>query len=71
MRRVSRQVDDVVVVDLRDEETIHAGNRFMVYALFPTARVSIHVIWGKQKLNTVLAVASPSWTARRRWTSAR
>jgi nanoRNase/pAp phosphatase (c-di-AMP/oligoRNAs hydrolase) len=56
LRRVSRQVDDVVVVDLRDEETIYAGNRFMVYALFPQARVSIHVIWGRQKVNTVLAV---------------
>jgi nanoRNase/pAp phosphatase (c-di-AMP/oligoRNAs hydrolase) len=56
LRRVSTQVGDVVVVDLRDEDVIHAGNRFMVYALFPTARVSIHVIWGRQKLNTVLAV---------------
>jgi nanoRNase/pAp phosphatase (c-di-AMP/oligoRNAs hydrolase) len=27
-----------------------------VYALFPQARVSVHVLWGKQKLNTVLAV---------------
>jgi nanoRNase/pAp phosphatase (c-di-AMP/oligoRNAs hydrolase) len=27
----------------------------MVYALFPEARVSVHVIWGRQKLNTVLA----------------
>ena len=37
---------DVVVVDLRDEEVIHAGNRFMVYALFPEARVSVHVHLG-------------------------
>ncbi|WP_433081486.1 exopolyphosphatase [Dactylosporangium sp. CA-052675] len=56
LRRVSHVHGDVVVVDLRDEETIYAGNRFMVYALFPEARVSIHVIWGKQKLNTVFAV---------------
>jgi len=56
LRRISRQVDDIVVVDLRDEETIHAGNRFVVYALFPSSRISVHVIWGKQKLNTVLAV---------------
>jgi nanoRNase/pAp phosphatase (c-di-AMP/oligoRNAs hydrolase) len=56
LRRVSHLEGDVVVVDLRDEETIYAGNRFMVYALFPAARVSVHVIWGKQKLNTVLAV---------------
>ena len=55
LRRVSHLDGDVVVVDLRDEETIHAGNRFMVYALFPEARVSVHVIWGRQKLNTVFA----------------
>ena len=56
LRRASRRYGDVVVVDLREEETIFAGNRFMVYALFPEARVSVHVIWGKQKLNTVFAV---------------
>jgi nanoRNase/pAp phosphatase (c-di-AMP/oligoRNAs hydrolase) len=55
LHRVSRTDGDVVVVDLRDEEIIHAGNRFMVYALYPEARVSVHVICGRQKLNTVLA----------------
>ena len=55
LKRVSTPYDDVVVVDLRDEEVIHAGNRFMVYALFPQCRVSVHVIWGRQKLNTVFA----------------
>lgn len=56
LRRCSRLEGDVVVVDLRDEETIYAGNRFMVYALYPQARVSVHVIWGRDKQNTVLAV---------------
>ncbi len=56
LRRCSTVVGDVVVVDLRDEEVIHAGNRFVVYALFPQARVSVHVIWGRARLNTVLAV---------------
>ena len=56
LRRVSRLERDVVVVDLREEEIIHAGNRFMVYALFPQARVSVHVLWGKERQNTVLAV---------------
>jgi nanoRNase/pAp phosphatase (c-di-AMP/oligoRNAs hydrolase) len=56
LRRVTRMVQDVAVVDLRDEEIIYAGNRFLVYALLPEARVSIHVMWGRQKLNTVLAV---------------
>ncbi|MCY1139701.1 exopolyphosphatase [Actinoplanes sp. Pm04-4] len=55
LKRVSHVDGDVVVVDLRNEDVIHAGNRFMVYALFPEARVSVHVIWGRQKLNTVFA----------------
>ncbi|GAA2689222.1 exopolyphosphatase [Actinoplanes palleronii] len=55
LHRVCHLEGDVVVVDLRDEEVIEAGNRFMVYALFPEARVSMHVIWGRQKLNTVFA----------------
>ena len=44
-----------MVLDLRGEETIWAMNRFMIYALFPTANISIHVMWGLQKQNTVLA----------------
>lgn len=28
----------------------------MVYALYPEARVSVHVIWGRNKQNTVFAV---------------
>jgi len=55
LRRVARRHHDVVVLDLRDEEVIHAGNRFMVYALFPWARVSVHVMWGRERRNTVLA----------------
>lgn len=46
---------DVAVLDLRQEETIWAVNRFMVYALFPRTKVSVHVMWGVQKQNTVLA----------------
>ncbi|GAB7190942.1 exopolyphosphatase [Kineococcus sp. NUM-3379] len=56
LRRVTSLHGDVALVDLRDEETIHAGNRFMVYAMFPQARVSIHAIWGRGKQNTVFAV---------------
>lgn len=48
--------DNLVVVDYRDQETIWAGNRFMVYALFRDCAVSLHVIWGKDKQNTVFAM---------------
>lgn len=56
LKRCARVEGEVVVLDLRGEDTIHAGNRFMIYALFPEATVSIHVLWGKQQQNTVLAV---------------
>lgn len=53
--RCAKQHGNLVVLDLRGEDTIWAVNRFMIYALFPTANISIHVMWGLQKQNTVLA----------------
>ena len=47
--------NNLVVLDLRQEETIFAANRFMIYALYPQCNISIHVLWGVQKQNTVLA----------------
>ncbi|MGJ3259325.1 MAG: exopolyphosphatase [Rhodospirillales bacterium] len=55
IKRCSTVHDNLVVLDLREEETIFAGNRFMIYALFPECNISIHVLWGLNKLNTVLA----------------
>ena len=46
---------NLAVLDLRDEEIIYAGNRFMIYAMYPDANISIHVLWGLNKLNTVFA----------------
>ena len=46
---------NLVVLDLRGEETIFATNRFLIYALFPQTNISIHVMWGVQKQNTVFA----------------
>ena len=53
--RCARQHGNLVVLDLRQEETIWATNRFMIYALFPTANISIHVLWGLKQQNTVFA----------------
>ncbi len=47
--------DNLVVLDLRKEDTIWAANRFIIYALFPQCNISIHVLWGKNKQNTVFA----------------
>lgn len=46
---------NLVVLDLRKEETIYAGNRFLIYALYPSCNISIHVMWGLKQQNTVFA----------------
>ncbi|WGV98385.1 exopolyphosphatase [Vibrio sp. YMD68] len=46
---------NLVVLDLTQEETIYAGNRFMIYAVFPQCNISIHKMWGFQKQNIVFA----------------
>jgi nanoRNase/pAp phosphatase (c-di-AMP/oligoRNAs hydrolase) len=54
--RCTTVVENLAVVDLRDEETIYAGNRFMVYALHPETNISLHVLWGKQRQNVAMPV---------------
>ncbi|MGE5546944.1 MAG: exopolyphosphatase [Solirubrobacterales bacterium] len=56
IRRCSTVHGNCVVLDLRKEETIYAGNRFMIYALHPECNISIHVMWGLKKQNTVFAI---------------
>jgi nanoRNase/pAp phosphatase (c-di-AMP/oligoRNAs hydrolase) len=55
LKRCSTVYNNLVVLDLRNEETIWATNRFMIYALYPQCNISIHVMWGVQKQNTVFA----------------
>jgi nanoRNase/pAp phosphatase (c-di-AMP/oligoRNAs hydrolase) len=55
MERCAKVYKNLVVLDLRNEETIFAANRFMIYALYPQCNISIHALWGVQKQNTVFA----------------
>jgi len=55
IKRCSAVTGNIVVLDLRDEAEIWPANRFLVYALFPQAAVSLHLIWGKQRQNVVIA----------------
>ena len=55
IQRCATVYKNLVVLDLRNEETIFATNRFLIYALFPQTNISIHVMWGVQKQNTVFA----------------
>ena len=56
LKRIAKVYDKVVVLDLRNEETIYAGNRFMIYALYPETQISVHVAWGFQKQNTAVMI---------------
>ncbi len=56
LRRCSSVHGKLVILDLRHEETIYAGNRFMIYALHPGCDISVHVLWGLRRQNTVFAI---------------
>ena len=56
LRRCAAVHKNLIVLDLRKEQTVYAGNRFMIYALNPNCNISIHALWGLNQLNTVFAV---------------
>lgn len=56
LTRCSRLVGNVVVTDLRGVEKMPAGNRFLVYTLFPQANVSLRVAWGPRRKFVVATV---------------
>lgn len=47
---------NVIVTDLRDEPVIYAGNRFMIYSLYPQCNVSLWVVDGRAKQNVPIAI---------------
>ena len=54
LHKCSRVDANVVVVDLRDEEEIFTGNRFILYSLYPDQNISVQVMWGFRKQNIVI-----------------
>ncbi len=56
LQRVTKMHDDVAVIYLKDEEIIYTGNRFLVYAMYPQAKISVHVMWGFRKQNTAVTI---------------
>lgn len=64
IERVARVHGNLVVLDLRREDTIYAGNRFVVYAMFPECDLSMHVMWGREKSNTVYTVGKSIFDRR-------
>ncbi|MDR2798665.1 MAG: exopolyphosphatase [Treponema sp.] len=56
VQKQARIEDNVVVVDLRTTDPIYAGNRFILYTLFPNQNISLWIINGKNKVNCVITV---------------
>lgn len=56
LARCATVYDNLVVLDLREEEIIFAGNRFLIYAAHPDCNVSVHVLWGLKQQNTVFTI---------------
>ncbi|MGB5868267.1 MAG: exopolyphosphatase [Arcobacteraceae bacterium] len=56
LEECSIMYNNLIVLDLRDEEIIYPGNRFIMYAVNPEINISIHVLNGFQNQNTVFAI---------------
>lgn len=56
LKRLVKIDGKVAVIDLRYEDVIYAGNRFMVYAMWPEIELSVHVAWGFRKQNTAVMI---------------
>jgi len=56
VRKHSYVKGNVIVSDMRGVDTIFAGNRFAVYALFPNQNISMWIVDGREKKNCSIAV---------------
>ncbi len=56
LEKVHEIVGDTVVLHLKDEDPIYTGNRFLIYAMYPETKISVHVMWGLKKQNTVFTI---------------
>lgn len=56
--------DNLVVLDLRDEDVIYAGNRFIIYALF-LSRISPYMLCGGDSRSRILSLLRVSLSSIR------
>lgn len=56
MQRNAKVSRNLVKVDLTRETVIYAGNRFVIYALFPYCNISLTKMWGLKKEKIVFSV---------------
>jgi nanoRNase/pAp phosphatase (c-di-AMP/oligoRNAs hydrolase) len=54
LKKHSRTDGTVIITDLRGIDPIYAGNRFIIYTLFPKQNISVWIIDGRNKVNCVI-----------------
>ncbi len=56
IKRCSSIYKKLLVVDMRDESTVYAGNRFRMYALYPDTNISMQVSRGNDAITLGISV---------------
>jgi nanoRNase/pAp phosphatase (c-di-AMP/oligoRNAs hydrolase) len=56
VKKHAEVVDNIIKVDLRNVETIYAGNRFVIYTLYPDQNISVWIVDGRNKSNVAITV---------------
>ncbi len=56
VKKVTRTNGNVIISDLRGVDPIYAGNRFLVYSMYPEQNISIWAVDGRAKMNCPIAV---------------
>jgi len=56
VKKYTKVEGNVLLVDLRGVETIYAGNRFIIYTLFPEQNISMWVVDGRNKVNVAITI---------------
>jgi nanoRNase/pAp phosphatase (c-di-AMP/oligoRNAs hydrolase) len=56
LKKYAKIDGNAIVIDLRNVDPIYAGNRFLIYTLFPEQNISIWVIDGRDKKNIAITV---------------
>jgi nanoRNase/pAp phosphatase (c-di-AMP/oligoRNAs hydrolase) len=54
--KYAKPIGNVLFVDLRNVDTIYAGNRFFIYTLFPEQNISMWIVDGRNKANVAITV---------------
>ena len=56
VQKVTKVDGNVLVADLRGVDPIYAGNRFLIYSMFPEQNISVWIVDGKSKQNCAITV---------------